>query len=169
MFLPRNYIKHWSQEEILWRENCHYLLIHQGRTWFRNFRVRGVRQSSPLKQAKQGTLEYSGVNQAITVLLWKTNTIRLPRRRKKNDKLHGLSIHFTNDHVFFNIDYYQNVSVKTEKIYQYSVGSAPPFYFGTGHVTVLSAPPWKTEYSGVRQHRCSSALDFSSTCSEWKE
>ena len=37
------------------------------RTWFSNFRVRGVRQNSHLKQAKLGTLEYSGVNQAITV------------------------------------------------------------------------------------------------------
>ena len=45
---------------------------------------------------------------------------------------------------------YQNLSGKTEKISQYCVGSAPPFYFGTGHVTVLSAPPWKMEYSGGR-------------------
>ena len=49
------------------------------------------------------------------------------------------------------------------------VGSAPPFYFGTGHVAVLTAPPWKMVYSGVRQHRCSSALDFCSACLEWKE
>ena len=48
-------------------------------------------------------------------------------------------------------------------------GSAPPSCFGTGHVTVLSTPPWKTEYSGVRQHRCSSTLDFFSACSEWKD
>ena len=27
-------------------------------------------------------------------------------------------------------------------------------------MTVLSTSPWKTEYSGVRQHRCSSTLDF---------
>ena len=42
-------------------------------------------------------------------------------------------------------------------------GSDPPSFFGTGHVTVLSTPPRKTMYSGVHQHRCSSALDF---CSE---
>ena len=36
-------------------------------------------------------------------------------------------------------------------------------------MTVLSVPPWKMEYSGVRQHRCSSALDFCSAGSEWKE
>ena len=29
------------------------------------------------------------------------------------------------------------------------IGSAPPAYFGTGHVTVLSAPPWKVEYTGI--------------------
>ena len=27
-------------------------------------------------------------------------------------------------------------------------------------MTVLSTPPRNTEYSGVRQHRCSSTLDF---------
>ena len=48
-------------------------------------------------------------------------------------------------------------------------GRDPPSCFGTGHVTVLSTPPRKTEYSGVRQHRCSSALDFCSAWSEWKE
>ena len=58
---------------------------------------------------------------------------------------------------------------KDRKISQYSVGSVPPSYFGTGHVTVLSAPPLKMEYSGVRQNRCSSAFDFCSACSEWKE
>ena len=36
-------------------------------------------------------------------------------------------------------------------------------------MTVLSTPPWKMEYSGIYQHRCSSALDFCSACSEWKE
>ena len=48
-------------------------------------------------------------------------------------------------------------------------GSALPSCFGTGRVTVLSTPPRKMEYSGVRQQRCSSALDFCSACSEWKE
>ena len=43
-------------------------------------------------------------------------------------------------------------------------GSDPPSFFGTGHVTVLM-----TDYSGVRQHRWFSALDFCSACSEWKE
>ena len=55
---------------------------------------------------------------------------------------------------------YQNLSGKTEKISQYTVGSAPPSCFGTGHVTVLSTPLRKMEYYGVCQHRCSSALDF---------
>ena len=41
--------------------------VFQGRTWFSSFRVCGVLQNSHLKQAKLGTLEYSGVNQAITV------------------------------------------------------------------------------------------------------
>ena len=36
-------------------------------------------------------------------------------------------------------------------------------------MTVLSTPPRNTEYSGVRQHRCSSTLDFCSACSAWKE
>ena len=31
-------------------------------------------------------------------------------------------------------------------------------------MTVLSTPPWKTEYDEVLQHRCSSALDFCSVC-----
>ena len=39
-------------------------------------------------------------------------------------------------------------------------GSALPSCFGTSHVTVLSTPPWKTEYDRELQHRCSSALDF---------
>ena len=47
--------------------------------------------------------------------------------------------------------------------------SATPSCFGKGHVTVLSTPPRNTQYSGVRQHRCSSTLDFCSACSEWKE
>ena len=34
---------------------------------------------------------------------------------------------------------------RDRKIAQHSVGSAPPSYFGTDHVTVLSTPPWKTE------------------------
>ena len=42
----------------------HWLL---GADLISNFRVRGVRQNSHLKQAKLGTFEYSGVNQAITV------------------------------------------------------------------------------------------------------
>ena len=46
--------------------------------------------------------------------------------------------------------------------------SAPPSCFGANHVTVLSTPPRK-EYPGVRQHRCSGALDFCSACSEGKE
>ena len=48
-------------------------------------------------------------------------------------------------------------------------GSAQPYCFGTGHVTVLSTLPRKMEYSGVRQHRFSTTLDFCSACSEWKE
>ena len=47
--------------------------------------------------------------------------------------------------------------------------STPPSCFGTGHVTGLYTSPRKMEYPGVRQHRCSSALDFSSAFSEWKE
>ena len=85
----------------------------QGRTWFSNFGVHGVRQNSHLKRVKQATLEYSGVHQAITVWIVK---IRLPRRRKKNDKIHVLSIHFTNDCIFtisIIIGTYQKISVKT--------------------------------------------------------
>ena len=51
----------------------------------------------------------------------------------------------------------------------FCVGSALPSCFGTGHVTVMSTPPRKMEYSGVRQHRCFSALDSCSACSEWKD
>ena len=32
------------------------------------------------------------------------------------------------------------------------VGSVPPSCFGTGHVTVLSTPSRKAEYTGVLQH-----------------
>ena len=46
------------------------------------------------------------------------------------------------------------------------LGSAQPSCFGTGRVTVLSAQPRKAEYARVIQHRCSSALDFCSACSE---
>ena len=49
---------------------------------------------------------------------------------------------------------YQNLLGKTEKISQYSVGSAPPSWFGTGHVTILSTTPRKMKYAGVLQHRC---------------
>ena len=48
-------------------------------------------------------------------------------------------------------------------------GSASPSCFGTGHVTVPSTPYRKMELSGVHQDRCSSALDFCSVCSEFKE
>ena len=44
--------------------------------------------------------------------------------------------------------------------------SALPSCFGTCHVTVLSKPPWTVDYAGVLQHRCSSALDLGSACSE---
>ena len=92
----------------------------QGRTWLRNFRVHRVRQNSYilyLKQAKLGTLEYSGVNQAITVWIWKNNTIRLPRKRKKDGKIYVLLIPFTNDHIFFRYEYIllsgqKNISVQ---------------------------------------------------------
>ena len=42
--------------------------------------------------------------------------------------------------------------------------SALPFCFGTGHVTVLSTPPWKMEYVEVLQHRSSCPLDFCYDC-----
>ena len=51
------------------------------------------------------------------------------------------------------LPYFSNVSEpigKDKKISQYSEGTAPPYCFGTGHVTVLSTPPRKMEYSGVR-------------------
>ena len=65
---------------------------------------------------------------------------------------------------FFNINNYKNLSGKAEKISKHGVGSASPSCFGTGHVTVLSIPHWKTEYSGVRQHRFYSALEYCSVC-----
>ena len=78
---------------------------------------------------------------------------------------------------------YASIATKTSKTGHFGVlrnkssdanisthtGSAPPSSFGTGHVTVLSTPPPNTEYSDVRQHRCSSTLDLCSACSEWKE
>ena len=45
--------------------------------------------------------------------------------------------------LFFNMNNYFNLSGKTEKNISVQC-SALPFYFGTGHVTVLSAPPWKS-------------------------
>ena len=59
---------------------------------------------------------------------------------------------------------YQNLLGKTEKISQYNVGSAPPSWFGTGHVTVLSTPPRKMKYAGVLQHTCFCALDLYLIC-----
>ena len=51
---------------------------------------------------------------------------------------------------------YQNLSGKTEIISQCSA----IFVFRTGHVTVLSTPPWKMEYSSVLRNRCFSIFDF---------
>ena len=47
-------------------------------------------------------------------------------------------------------------------------GSAPPSCFGTGHVTVLSSPPRKTEYAGVVMINLPVHL-ICSACSEQKE
>ena len=139
--------------------------IDLGRTWFRNFRVHGVRQNSLLKQAKLDTLEYSGVNQAITAWIVKNNTIRLPRKRKKCQNTCAFNPFYLWPYIF-DMNNYQNLSGKTEQISQYSVGSALPSCFGTGHMTVLSTPPRKMEYFGVCQHTFSSALDFCSACLE---
>ena len=54
--------------------------------------------------------------------------------------------------IFLNMKSYQNLSGKTEKISQYSVGSAPPSYFATCHVTGLFTPPWKTDLAGVSKN-----------------
>ena len=56
-----------------------------------------------------------------------------------------LFVSFTNGHIFFNMNNYQNLSGKSEKISQYFLGSAPPSCFGTGRATVLSTRPRKTE------------------------
>ena len=61
--------------------------------------------------------------------------------------------------LFFNMNNYPKLPKKTEKISQYSVGSAPPSCFGTCHMTVLTTTPPKTEYTEVLQHRYSCALD----------
>ena len=95
----------------------------------------------------------------------KNNTIRLPRRMKKNDKIHVLSILLLMT-IFFNMNNYQDPSEKTEKISQYSEGSAPSSCFGTGLATVLSTPPRKMEYAGVLQHRSSRDLGLCSVCPE---
>ena len=55
----------------------------QGRTWFSNFGVHGVHQNSHLKQAKLGTLEYSWVNQAITVWIVKKKHNPIAKKKKK--------------------------------------------------------------------------------------
>ena len=83
---------------------------------------------------------------------WKYNTIWLPRRRKKNNKIHLFSICFANEFIFFNMNDYQNLS-KDRKNISVHAGSAPPSCFGTGHVTVLSTPSRKTEYALVLQQR----------------
>ena len=54
-----------------------------------NFRVRGVRQNSPLKQANPCTLEYSGDTSSDYYLNCENSTIRL-QRKKMNDKIHML-------------------------------------------------------------------------------
>ena len=46
---------------------------------------------------------------------------------------------------FFRYELLSEPIGKDRKISQYSVGSAPRSCFGTGHVTVLSTPHWKTE------------------------
>ena len=58
------------------------------------------------------------------------------------------------------------LSKSSDTIISVHAGSTLPSCFGTGHMTVLSTPPQKTEYAGVLQHGCSSALDFCSACSE---
>ena len=88
------------------------------------------------------------------------------QEEEKIDKIHACSIPFSNELIFFNMNNYQSLLGKTEKISQYSVGSATPSCFGTDHVTVLSTPPRKTEYTGVLQHRYSCALDLCSACLE---
>ena len=82
------------------------------------------------------------------------STQRTPERPPKTSK----TGHFG---VLRNISNDTNISAHA--------GSAPQSCFGSGHVTVLSTPPRKMDYSGVPQHRCSRALDFCSASSEWKE
>ena len=50
----------------------------------------------------------------------KNITILLPRRRKKNDKIHVLSIHFSNDHIFI-YEYLSEPNRNDRKVSQYSV------------------------------------------------
>ena len=47
--------------------------------------------------------------------------------------------------IFFQYEELSGSMGKTEKISQYCVGLVQPSCFGTGHVTVLSTPHWKTE------------------------
>ena len=67
---------------------------------FRNFRVHGVSQNSHLKQAKLGILEYSRANKSSDYCLNCEKKHNPIAKKKKNDKIHVLSIPFTNDHIF---------------------------------------------------------------------
>ena len=99
---------------------CRYVNFEQGRTWFSNFQSTRRTPEQPHKQVKLGTLEYSGINQAVQ------NTSGACRQWSA---------------IFF-LNRSRDCSVYT------------------------------TSKDGVlrrRQHRCSSALDFCSACSEWKE
>ena len=134
---------------------CVLTLVLLGRTWFRNFRVLGVRQNSHLKQAKLGTLEYSRVNQAIVFELWKNNTIRLLRRRKKNDKIHVLSISFNNYHIF-SISIIIRTYRKRQKNISVQCRQCSSILFWNRSCDCSVYTTLEDGVAGVRRYRCSS-------------
>ena len=91
------------------------MALDWGRTWFRNFREHGVCQNSYLKQAKLGTLEYSGVNQAITVWIVKTKH-NLIAKKKKKEWQYTCAFNPVYWPYFFDMNNNQNLSGKTENI-----------------------------------------------------
>ena len=128
----------------------------QGRTWFRNFRVLGVRQKQSSKTSKTG---HFGVLQSKSsdccLNCEKNNTIRLLRRRIKNDKIHVISIPFNDYHIFSTL-----IIIRTYRKRQKNISvqcrqcSAILFWNRSRDCSVYTT--LEDGVAGVRRYRCSS-------------
>ena len=87
------------------------IVSNQGRTWFSTFRVRGVRQTS--KTGHFGVLQSNSSDYCLNCE--KITQSECQKEEKWMTKYMTLSIPFTNDYIFFNMNKYQNISRKTKK------------------------------------------------------